>query len=185
MKALYFIFPVLLIGCSLKTKQASLSIKDKHYGVETGPLIINEYSPKGKFTNEFNEPADWIELYNSGEEDIQIGANEWSVSDDPEKEKVYFLPEILIPAGGYLVLWCDGRDTVAREIHTDFHLSGKGESICLFKGDQLLEEVSYGSVSGKGSYGRVQDGHSEWKRFKQPTPGGPNQLSDNYAEALK
>ncbi|MBL7898459.1 MAG: hypothetical protein JNJ99_07990, partial [Crocinitomicaceae bacterium] len=28
------------------------------------PIVINEYSPKSEYENEFGEMADWIELYN-------------------------------------------------------------------------------------------------------------------------
>jgi hypothetical protein len=185
MKKFWMILPAfVLTSCSVE--------KDRSQFSETGAtsvqkdLVINEYSPKSNVLSEFDEPADWVELYNPANSEITIGAGELSITDDRAKPGRFFLPAITIPPFGHLVIWCDDRDTVVRDIHAGFKLSGNGEEICLFRGDVLVDEIYFeDDVKKDMSYGRVEDGSANWTRFSSPSPGSSNQSADNYAETVK
>jgi hypothetical protein len=50
---------------------------------------------------------DWIELRNHGSQSVSLSG--WSLTDDSEPRKFLFPIGTTIPAGGYLVVWCDGN----------------------------------------------------------------------------
>lgn len=126
-------------------------------------LFINEFCAKSSELNEFGEPSDWIELFNPEDSALIIKSKEWSISDREEKEKRFYLPAIEIPAKGYAILWCDGLGKVEKDIHTDFKLSSKGETIYLYYQDELVDSKSYSSLkSSNGCSCRETDGSSIW-----------------------
>ncbi|MBI3135221.1 MAG: lamin tail domain-containing protein [Bacteroidetes bacterium] len=153
---------------------------------DSSELLINEFSPKSEDRNEFGEKADWIELYNASDREIEITSGTWSLSDDKTKPDKYVLPDTLIPAFGHLLIWCDDRDSKDGTCHSRFKLSGNGETLYLFKNGEPADEISYDEdVKKSFSYGRVADGSVEWDKFKHPTPGHSNGLFNHYAEALQ
>ncbi len=63
-------------------------------------------------------------------------------------------------------------------LHTNFNLSGQGESLALSDPNKnLKDQVNYPYLKADHSYGRETDGSNTLKYFAQPTPGGENQLS--------
>jgi len=178
---------IILLGCSAKqigynhSEEYSENRKVLEY-----KLIINEYSPKSNTLNEFDEEADWIELYNTSDSALEIQAETWSLSDDKNVSDKYFIPPCTIPANGHLVIWCDNRNINERDFHSNFKLSGNGEQISLFYGGSLMDAVIFeDDVKKKVSYGRTNDGDETWTLFKSPSPGSSNQSTDNYAETIK
>jgi hypothetical protein len=145
-------------------------------------LIINEICAKGEDENEFGKRSDWIEIYNSSNKAIRIGEGEWSITDNLDYPEKYVIPSVLVPAGSFLLLWCDGEDTYRDAIHTNFKLSGSGESIGLYQNGEQVEVISFGEtyISGSSS-GRKSDGAAEWVVFDSSSPGFSNRamLSDN------
>ena len=148
-----------------------------------GRLVVNEMVASGSMTaNEFGDHADWIELYNPGPA-IHIEASEWFLSDRSEGDAEPFeLPAIDIPEKGYALIWCDGEDIVADEIHTDFALSSKDGSLRLVhvldEAELIVDEVPIKvGVSGDASMGRAPDGTSNWLGLPSQTPGAPNELA--------
>jgi hypothetical protein len=122
-------------------------------------IIISRVMPKGgELLNEFGNQADWLELYNTSNHQVQLSEGEWFLSDDPENDPDKFeLPGIELSPGEHMLIWCDGENIVANAIHTNFKLSSKGETLRLSrqsrKGEYVLaDQFSYGPVT--------QDGHS-------------------------
>jgi len=72
----------------------------------------------------------------------------------------------MIPAGGYLVIWCDSKDKVINlgggnyELHTNFNLSSAGETVTLYNTDFTTVEdtVDVPALPRDYSYGRDRDG---------------------------
>ncbi|MBK9192179.1 MAG: lamin tail domain-containing protein [Crocinitomicaceae bacterium] len=149
----------------------------------TSPVIINEYSPKSEYENEFGEIADWIELYNTTDSAVRIINGEWSITDDLSEEDKFVLPDTVIEPHGFLLIWCDNYDGKSDGLHAPFKLSGKGEELILFNNGTEADRVSFDDVKKSVSYGRETDGNNEWKKFKHPTPGQSNTLFDNYTES--
>ncbi len=124
------------------------------------------------------EESDWLELYNSGTEDINIAG--MYISDDlvnPQKWKIPDSnPELTtMQPGDYLVLWADG-DTTQGVLHLNFKLDNKGEPVSLTSqdGETLVSRMDYGKQHENKSYGDFPDG-SLSRKYMSPTPGLANE----------
>jgi hypothetical protein len=116
---------------------------------------------------------DWFELYNPGSEDVSLGG--WTVSDDTEEpDKHELSDELVVPAGGFLVLWAD-KDTEDGPLHVDFNLSADGEDLALYDADgDPVDIVTFGAMAEDLSVARVPDGSDNWEIVEEATPGASN-----------
>ena len=142
-------------------------------------LVINEFMAKndGAVLDPYGDYDDWIELYNYGDDAVDIGglyladnltsAGRWRIPDTN--------PSITtIPSHGYLLIWAD-EETGQGILHASFKLSAGGEQIGLYDaGGNLIDSVTFGPQNGNESYGRLPDGSDNWQVFTTPTPGAPN-----------
>jgi len=91
-------------------------------------LYINEFMASNSTTikdPDFNNYADWIEIYNSGNTSVNL--RDYYITDNlsqPQKFKIQ--SDLIIQADGYAIIWADDANT---GIHTNFKLSASGESI--------------------------------------------------------
>lgn len=137
-------------------------------------VVINEFQSSNSSTindPEFDNSADWIELYNAGESAVDLGG--FYLSDNRNDSIKWQLPsDATIEANGYLIVWADGQDTL---LHSNFKLSSAGEEVAFFSptGD-LLDFVKYTAHRTNLSQGRQTDGNPFFFYFTQPTPGGSN-----------
>ncbi len=154
--------------------------------VETSFTIGFERAPGEVRLNEFmadNDGAvsndgrfsDWIELHNPGSTPQDLTG--WGLTDDwIEPGKFTFPPNTVIPAGGFLVVWCDSQRNDPG-LHAGFALSVNGEAIALYapspEGWLLKDAVEFGPQIRDLSVGRLA-GSDEWL-LNQPTPGEANQ----------
>ncbi len=143
-------------------------------------VFINEFlaSNDSQLTDEFGEFDDWVELYNPGNQAIDVGG--WYITDDLLTPTTWQIPTTdpaatTIPAGGYLVLWCD-KQPEQGVLHVNIKLSSSGEDLALFASDGITEIDSYtfGTQLSNITEGRVPDGASSWDFFSEPTPGAAN-----------
>ena len=142
-------------------------------------VFINEILANNVSINmdESGEYDDWIELYNADDEAINIGG--LFLTDDAENLEKWMIPfDTEIQAQSFLLLWCD-EDQEQGEFHTNFKLSGAGESLFLvnFDGVTILNSITFATQSANISYGRMPDGGAEWQYFGNPTPGSFNSAS--------
>ncbi|MCD8265721.1 MAG: CotH kinase family protein, partial [Prevotellaceae bacterium] len=96
-------------------------------GLSTAPIVINEVSAGNSvYVNEYFKKDDWVELYNTTDEDIDLEGV--YISDTSKKPQKYRITaegtkaSTLIPAHGFKVVWCSQRETDT-ELHTSFKLS--------------------------------------------------------------
>lgn len=143
-------------------------------------LIINEFLASNDFccTDEEGDYDDWVELYNDSNSSIDIGGMYFT--DTPNDEKPYLIPntdssKTTIPAGGYLILWCDD-DQEQGVLHLSKKLKGGGESIILMESDKvtIVDSYTYESQTTDISMGRDPDNLNSWIFYENPTPGLPN-----------
>jgi len=182
---LLFVLIVVLASCAARETERGYGFAEKQevaVAVEQ-TLLINEFSPKSELKNESGKTADWIELFNASDAAIKIDAETWSLSDDLTDPEKYLLPDTLIPAHGFLLIWCDHAPG---KLHAGFKLSGDGETVYLFHEGQLVDEISYEEdIKKNQSFARVADGSADWEKIKSPTPGNSNDSLEHYAEALQ
>ncbi len=79
--------------------------------------------------DEDGDARDWIEIYNPSVEDYDLTGHH--LTDDLETPDKWAFPERVLPARSYLVVFASGKDRRGDELHTDFKLSGDGESVAL------------------------------------------------------
>ncbi len=68
--------------------------------------------------DQFGEHPDWIEIYNSGDEDIHL-ENYW-ISDNKDELNKWNLPPVDLPGDAYLLIFASGKDiqTIPSYWHT-------------------------------------------------------------------
>jgi len=140
-------------------------------------VVINEV-----LANSEAATSDWIELYNTTDETIDIGG--WFLSDDGEHLTKYEIPAgtVLTP-GGYVVIHEDEAfgNAGANGSHEAFALSRQGETVYLHSGadgvltgysEQEKFDVSEADVS-LGRY-RKSTGAYNFVALSEATPGQAN-----------
>ena len=137
-------------------------------------VTINEVLASNGSINtdpDYGTNADWIELYNAGQTDVNLGG--WSVTDNLGKPQKHILPDgTTIKAGGYLLIWCDD---ISSGLHAGFKLSADGEEVGLFDADgKMVDSMTFGPQYGDISFGRSMDNAGMTVFFMTPTPGAAN-----------
>jgi len=150
------------------------------------------YIPTGIFINEFmaNNDAtalapnatdypDWIELYNSGNQSVELGGMYLSDNlSNPTRWQI--IGGTVIGPMGFLLIIADGNDGDGYP-HASFRLNASGEEIYLFAEDGLtvIDSLEFSVQSSDVSYGRYPDGNDSWEYMHDhPTPGAPNRIDD-------
>ena len=124
-------------------------------------LKITEYMTKNKVSqNNDGFYNDWVEIYNDGEEDIEL--KNIYITDNPNNLKKYRLEEKTLKPHEYYVIELGDK--------AGFSL-GEKERIILSNGKDEIEKVEVVSLSNKVSYG-LKD--NEWYYFPNPTKGRAN-----------
>ncbi|HKX62668.1 MAG TPA: lamin tail domain-containing protein, partial [Verrucomicrobiae bacterium] len=138
-----------------------------------GNVVLNEVMADNRnaVTNGMGYP-DYVELYNNTDQEQSLDG--LSLSDNVQRPgKFVFPPATRIPAGGYLVVWCD-NETNAPGLHAGFALDNDGQTVALFtlrtNGYVLADSVSFGLQIPDFSIGRSTDGTGGWV-LTHPTPG--------------
>lgn len=130
--------------------------------------------------------SDWIELYNSTDADVDISG--FGVSDSLAQPMKYALPEgTVIPAGGFMLLWCSGNETEegSAEIHLPFSLRAYEEDVVLSnKLGRVIDSTSYSRQEADMSMARMPDGKGEFTVTARPTPGYAN-TDTGYAQFVE
>ncbi len=154
--------------------------------VEPGVLRLNEVvpSPKSGLRDEDGDFSDWVELYNAGSKDIKL--SNYALSDDESKPAKWPFPQdAVIPAGGYYIVFCSGKNKVeesTRYPHASFSINNEEETIVLSTLiGELVDRMTVTGVDRDMSYGRNDEG--DWQVFTLATPGAPNnQMGANRAD---
>lgn len=137
-------------------------------------VLVNELlaGNDAGITDEAGEAEDWLELYNPGSTAVSLDG--WTITDDFGVEEPWAFPEgAEVPAGGYLLVWCDG-DADQGDLHADFKLSKDGETVTLLKDGEVSSEVAFPALEDDQSYARVPDGSDDWS-ITTPTPEAANE----------
>ena len=146
------------------------SIAESEVSTDLTVIRINEFMASNGDTIEDKngEDSDWIELYNTSDKDVNLKG--LCLSDGKKTLDKFVFPEVIIPAHGYLVVFCtDEEEIIDGEIHVAFKLSSDGEKVVLSFGGEILDIVSFDAQEKDVSYGRVDE--KNWAFCHTPTPG--------------
>ncbi len=144
-----------------------------------GEVLITEFMASNSVSllDEDGDSSDWLELYNAGDEAINLDG--WFLTDKADNLDKWRIPEVTLDAGAYLLIFASekDRDDPASELHTNFKLSAAGEFLAIVKPDGVtishgydpsfpsqLQDISYGLFQGQLVF------------FNEPTPGAENVL---------
>jgi len=147
------------------------------------PVRVNEVSAANSiFANEYWKRNDWVELYNTTDKDIDVAG--MYLSDNPDKPQKYQIAadgaSTVIPAHGYLVIWCDKLDPLS-QLHASFKLAAEGGYILLTAADgSWSDQFFYSQHKGDESVGRYPDGGSDIFVMNFPTIAKAN-ITSSYA----
>lgn len=147
-------------------------------------VIVNEYQSKNQrdVEDEDYETSDWIELYNSGSESVDVGG--YMLSDNTETGPKWTIPgEVELEAGGHLLIFASGKNRAFPNLHTSFSLSSEGEPVLLYDRDgQFLDMLEASPLEPHRSFGRLTDGSAESAILYEATPGATNELAQPLNE---
>ena len=144
-------------------------------------LYINEFMADNDIiTDDAGEYEDWIELYNDGEEDIDL--KDFYMSDDPNNPEKWRMPDFEIPSKSFWVFWAD-EDKSQGEDHCNFKLSKDGEFIGIFENAARnftpIDTFHFGSTKKNVSYGKYPDGVGPVIELSKVTQWESNVLINN------
>ncbi|HEY9172649.1 MAG TPA: lamin tail domain-containing protein [Verrucomicrobiae bacterium] len=146
------------------------------------PLWLNEVQAdniSGPLDN-FGEREPWVELFNPGTNDLNLGG--WFLSDsDASLNRWAFPSNTTVPARGFLVVWCDQQthQTTTGAPHAGFRLPGGGGQVLLSRiisnAVQLVDYLTYTNLAANWSYGDLPDAQPFYRGAMFAfTPGATN-----------
>jgi hypothetical protein len=144
-------------------------------------LFINEICAKNTtFPDEENEYDDWLELYNAGDDTIDLAGMYFTNSlDVPEMFKMASdaSGQTLMLPHSFKVLWADGQSGQGY-LHLDFTLDKDGGEVGIGKisdnGFYYIDTLVYPGQKTNYTYGRYGDGTGRWFQLSDMTPGESN-----------
>ena len=155
----------------------------------TNPVRINEVSAdNGIYVNEYFKRNDWVELYNTTSEPIDVEG--MYLSDNVNKPKKYMITKgdtqtsTVIPAHGFLIVWCDKLEPQS-QLHASFKLSNGNEDVLLTAADESwTDRFTYSQMKSDETAGRYPDGADQVITMNVPTIAHANIIS-SYAQPIE
>ncbi len=152
------------------------------------PVVINEVcAANDVFADEYNSRGDWLELYNTTGEDIDVEG--MYLTDNVEKPTKYQITKgessanTILPAGGYMVIWCDKQET-DKMLHAPFKIGASGGTMMISAADQSWSsKFDYCAMGGEESAGRYPNGSKDVYLLNVPTIAKAN-IMNSYAVAV-
>ena len=142
-------------------------------------LYINEFmaSNDAALPGPQGDHPDWIEIYNAGTGDVNLGG--YFLFDTYDLTEAIAIPatypdSVTVPAGGFILFYAN-KGQESSVLNLNFKLSGSGEQIGLWASDQsVIDSITYGPQTGDVSFGRYMDGTDNWYAMADYTPGSSN-----------
>ena len=142
-------------------------------------LVINELSA-GNYSDHldnYGQFEDWFEIYNAGA--VAVDIDGYYFSDDIlEPEKWQVPSSLIVPAGGYCMIYCSKRDEVSGGVgHTSYKITQtRNEYVVMSDPTVNIVDLFWIEIPNKAnhSYGRNIDGGGVWEVFTNPSPNAAN-----------
>ncbi len=143
-------------------------------------LFINEIMASNSAAiadPDYHAYSDWFEVYNINL--FPVNLKNYSVTDDfSQPQKFIFQTDVIVPPQGYLVIWCDGKNSGT---HTNFKLSASGQQVCLFNPlGVVVDSITFSYQQTDISFGRYPNATNEWFKFSPSSPGSQNLSSSIF-----
>ena len=153
------------------------------------PVKINEISATNEtFVNEYWKKNDWVELYNTTDEPIDVEG--MYLSDNPDKPQKYQISRenseasTIIQPHGFLIVWCDKLAPIS-QLHANFKLAKEGGEVLLTAADESwTDRLSYTEHEPDETIGRYPDGAAEVFMMNVPTIA-KNNITSSYVTPVE
>lgn len=129
-----------------------LAVAEKN---DTCEIIVSEISAKGT--------SDWIRISNVGGEPAYL--NQYYISDDDKNIRKFQLPDMMLEAGGSVVIYGSKNHESIGEYICNFSLN-KDEVLYLSNEEEILFYLPVPKMSDMETYGRY-DNSNTWKFYSQ------------------
>ena len=143
-----FVLLLTLFGTTACVTDEVFETENPDIGVS--PVKLNEILSTGS--------PDWLELYNSGTEAVDLSG--YKLTDSSQE---WTIDNLSIAAGGYVTFDCD--DSNIPNVSTNFKISSGGEQITLYNAaGELIDQITTPDMSSQTglTYGRENDGADNW-----------------------
>jgi hypothetical protein len=141
--------------------------------VDTG-LRINEVMSRndGVLQDEAAEFDDWIEIFNAGDEAVDLEG--FALSDDDANPAAFLFDARALQPGEYLLVFADGQPAQGA-LHASFRLAGGGETLTLRDpSGAIADRVDFPELAVDQSAGRSPNGEGDFVALIDPTPRAAN-----------
>ena len=131
-------------------------------------VIVNEFSASNDTLSISGHQCDWVELYNSGSEVVNLKG--YSLSDNPKNPDKYTINEdVEIYPGGFQLILCNG---IGKGLNAGFKLAGDGSEHVVWSDPygRLIDDIAVPALPCDYSYGRIHDASGDWAPFDVSTP---------------
>ena len=169
---------------TLKAMFTPVTDERQRWEMGASPLRINEVDAVGDvYINDYGKKADWVELYNTTDQDISLAGLYFS--DSPSNPQKYQFEGGVVPAHGTQIIWCDKKDAVT-QLHAPFKLTNAdGAAVCIQAADgSWADQLEYMTHDKWQSFARYPDGGNMSTITGQPTINKSNRLGMSYFNAL-
>ena len=137
-------------------------------------LRLNEFMASNggsSFDPDFGQAGDWIEIYNSGIEVLNL-TGFYLTNDSTNPTQWPFPVGTQIGPGEYLVIWADEANIL---LHTNFQLDIEGGQIALFDATgNALDSINYGPQKTDVTFGLLNNTPGVWRYLEIATPRAAN-----------
>jgi hypothetical protein len=147
-------------------------------------IVINEISARpSSLLDESNEAEDWIELYNTSNEPIDLAG--FYITDNLNMKTKFQIQagsnnETVIGPGEYKIFWAD-EEPAEGPLHVNIKLSSDGESVGLYQmveGSLIaMDEITFDAVEDEVSFSRIPNATGALTKTIKFTPMATNELS--------
>ena len=177
------------------TRDTTLNVRDYAVGspritlalkrIESlSPIRINEVSAANDIhMSEYLKKSDWIELYNTTEEEISLDGV--YLTDNPAKPHKHQLSTVnsqmsslTIPPHGYRIVWCDNNEPIS-QLHANFKLENTNDGYVGIQAEDgsWNDSLRYQAQGRWQSYGRYPDGADQLALFDRITIEESNHIN--------
>lgn len=139
----------------------------------SGPVLNEVLARNQSAVTNAGNAADYVELFNPTGAQFDLGGMSLSVG-SAQPGQFIFTPGTQVPAGGYLVVWCDGArpPSTAGSLNTGRALDGESGGVYLFNAaGQLINVVEYGFQVPDRPIGLAA---GQWRLLSAASPGAAN-----------
>jgi hypothetical protein len=139
-------------------------------------IVINEMMSLNNslIFDEDGDDSDWIEIYNTTTDVINLCG--YFLSDTDDNIQRWAFPDTIIQPKQFMLIYASGKNRAiaGKGLHTDFSIKASGESLILSHLGDIVHRVAPIGLESNTSYGLKTDGQGPFVIFYNPTPGVSN-----------